>query len=281
MLGTVCQHKYGFSQLPKYQVVSRDKCISEVLSYSMSFMSFSPSLFFSPPLCWGLLGLHTAHSQSAHQVSYTHTHTLTHTHIHAPRHSTDPCSTACRLRLPVSASPKTYPEQQWYYSISSRLKLTSSALNPPAEPTHWSATNPGGRQPHSVNSERNWFDSFSSLHLWILVLKYLTEMGLSSSWTDLISFDISSLILDTSQVCRAYVSTMWLWWLCYLALPHFLHSNCVLKWQLTNPRGCINFSNIWKYWVDRLHVLYPLFSNSGGRALFGGKLGNHRNVNTT
>lgn len=71
-------------------------------------LSFSFLFFFSPPLCWCLLGFQTAHSQSAHQVRYTHTHT----HIHAPRHSTAPCSTAGRLRLSVRASPKTYPERR-------------------------------------------------------------------------------------------------------------------------------------------------------------------------
>lgn len=119
-----------FSQLPKYQAMSCDKCISVVIldvfcviqlilasifSWLSCLLPFhhpapSPPVFFSPPLHRGLLGLHTAHSQSAHQVRYTHKHS--HTHIHAPRHSMAPCSTAGRLRLSVRASPKTYPEQQ-------------------------------------------------------------------------------------------------------------------------------------------------------------------------
>lgn len=113
-----------------------------------------------------------------------------------------------------------------------------------------------------------------------LKIPYRDRFKFKLNWPDLFEFDISSLILNTSQVCRAYVNPVWLQWLCHLALPN-LTSNCALKWPLTHPLGCINFSKIWRYLVDRLHVLDPLFSNSGGQALFGGNLGNHRNVITT
>lgn len=179
--------------------MSRDKCITEVLSYSMSFMSFSPSLFFSPPLCWGLLGLHTAHSQSAHQVSYTHTHThtYTNTHTHIFMHFAIPQTLAAQrvVFACLSAPPPKHTQSSSGITLSAagwgwRVLISTPPAPPPAEPTHRRATNPGGRQPHSANSDRNWFDSFLSLHLWILVLKYLTETGLSSSWTDLISLSL-------------------------------------------------------------------------------------------
>lgn len=99
------------------------------------------SLFLAPSVLRLARTSHSPLSVCSSSQLYTHSHTHihkhSHTHIHALRHSTDPCSTAGRLRLPVSASPKTYPEQQWYYSISSRLRLASSALNPPCPTPCW------------------------------------------------------------------------------------------------------------------------------------------------
>lgn len=143
----------------------------------MSFPGCHLSLAHPPyPHLFWLHTLHTAHSQSAHQVF---THTYTHTRIHPPRHSIAPSSTAGRLRLPVSASPKTYPGQSSSSMTLSvaRLRLASCVVTPPpAEPTHWSVTTPGGRHAHSANSDRKWYDSFVSLNSWIFVTQVQVQV---------------------------------------------------------------------------------------------------------
>lgn len=91
-------------------------------------------------------------------------------HLAIPRHlAAQQVAFAC-----LSAPPPKHTQSSSSITLSAAgLRLESSALAPPTEPTHWSVTTPGGRQPHSANSERKWFDSFVSLHLWIFVLKYL------------------------------------------------------------------------------------------------------------
>lgn len=135
------------------------------LTDSLLVFSWLSSLC-SPPL--------THFTQPTHSLLITslHTHTLSHTQIHPPRHSAAPSSTAGRLRLSVSASPKTYPERQYSDSISSRTAARELRCHPPpTEPTHWSVTTPGGSLAHSANAERKWSDSFVALHLSFFCLK--------------------------------------------------------------------------------------------------------------
>lgn len=63
-------------------------------------------------------------------------------------------------------------------------------------------TTPGGRQPHSANSERKWFDSFVSRHLWIYLLKYLKIVTEGLIKVELNLFALSFLVRVIAAVSK-------------------------------------------------------------------------------